>query len=167
MQLVYDLLQQSRPVSLAAARVASKEDGGVVGMLEKIIEDSKAMVADAEAAEKKAQEGYADFVEDCNGSLKVLFASMTDKKMKRGAAEAELIQKKEDQSAATNELVGLKKQADTLKEACDSLVKNFDTVGGMSSMHMQDRAYMEERQRMMYEQEDHQRMLYEQQMMGM
>jgi len=128
MQLVYDLLQQSRPVSLAAARVASKEDGGVVGMLEKIIEDSKAMVADAEAAEKKAQEGYADFVEDCNGSLKVLFASMTDKKMKRGAAEAELIQKKEDQSAATNELVGLKKQADTLKEACDSLVKNFDTV---------------------------------------
>merc|ERR1712118_273907 len=62
MQLVYDLLQQNRPVSLAAARVTSKEDGGVVGMLEKIIEDSKAMVADAEAAEKKAQEGYADFV---------------------------------------------------------------------------------------------------------
>ena len=42
--------------------------------------------------------------------------------------EEQPIQKKEDQSAATNELVGLKKQADTLKEACDSLVKNFDTV---------------------------------------
>merc|ERR1719327_436732 len=86
------------------------------------------MVTDAEAAEKKAQEGYADFVEDCNGSLKVLFASMTDKKMKRGVAEAELIQKKEDQSAATNELAGLEKQADTLRSACESLVKNFDTV---------------------------------------
>ena len=67
---------------------------------------------------------------------------MTDEKIKRGAAEAELIQKKRPelshegaceleeagaQSSATKELANLKKQAHTLKSACDSLVKNFDS----------------------------------------
>merc|ERR1719159_1794428 len=86
------------------------------------------MVRDAEAAEKKAQEAYADFVKDCNDAIKVVVASMTDKKIKRGAAEAELIQKKEAQSSATKELANLQKQADTLASACETLVKNFDSV---------------------------------------
>jgi chromosome segregation ATPase len=128
MQLVYDFLQQTRPLSLAAAQHRSKGGGGAVKMLQEIIEDSKAMVKDAEATEKKAQEGYADFVKQCNDALKVTFASMTDKKMKRGKGEAELIQTKEAQSSATKELSDLKQQADTLKSACESLVKNFDTV---------------------------------------
>jgi chromosome segregation ATPase len=139
MQMVYDLLQQERPVTrltLLAARSAATvrrsrsaaKGGGAVKMLEEIIEDSKAMVKDAEAAEKKSQEAYADFVENCNGALKVVFASLTDKKIKRGAGEAELIQKKEAQSSATKQLDDLKKQAETLKSACETLVKNFDTV---------------------------------------
>jgi septal ring factor EnvC (AmiA/AmiB activator) len=126
MQLVYDLLQ-GKPLALAG-RASAPKGGGAVKMLEEIIEDSKAMVKEAEATEKKAQEAYSDFVKDCNDAIKVLFESLTDKKMKRGKAEAELIQKKEDQSSATNELADLKKQADTLHESCDSLVKNFDSV---------------------------------------
>merc|ERR1719327_1667370 len=97
-------------------------------MLKEIIEDSKAMVRDAEAAEKKSQEAYADFVKNCNDAIQVVFKSLTDKKMKRGKAEAELIQKKEAQSSATKELANLEKQADTLKSACEALVKNFDSV---------------------------------------
>merc|ERR1719375_2948307 len=113
MQLVYDLLQ-ARPVSLAATArragaAAHAKGGGAVKMLQEIIEDSKAMVKDAEATEKKSQEAYAEFIETCNGALKVVFASMTDKKIKRGAAEAELIQQKEAQSSATKELDDLKK----------------------------------------------------------
>merc|ERR1719428_2384339 len=43
--------------------------GGVMGMIQQIINDAKAMEAEAIRAEEDAQKAYEDFVKDTNGSV--------------------------------------------------------------------------------------------------
>merc|ERR1711981_169446 len=44
----------------------NKQSGGVMGMMQGVIDDAKAMEADAIRAEDKAQKEYEEFVQDTN-----------------------------------------------------------------------------------------------------
>merc|ERR1719359_363620 len=43
--------------------------GGVMGMIQQIINDAKAMEAEAIRSEEDAQKAYEEFVKDTNGSI--------------------------------------------------------------------------------------------------
>merc|ERR1719265_2104641 len=57
----------------------SEASGGVMGMIQQIINDTKAMEAEAIKAEEDAQKAYEDFVKDTNTSVEEKTVSITNK----------------------------------------------------------------------------------------
>merc|ERR1711874_339117 len=53
--------------------------GGVMGMIQQIINDAKAMEAEAIRAEEDAQKAYEDFVKETNGSIESKSKEIVDK----------------------------------------------------------------------------------------
>merc|ERR1711897_50025 len=53
--------------------------GGVMGMIQQIINDAKAMEAEAIRAEEDAQKAYEDFVKETNASIEAKSKEMVNK----------------------------------------------------------------------------------------
>merc|ERR1719225_219048 len=64
----------------------------VLGLMEQIVEDSKADEKDAMAAEQDAQAAYASFVTDSEASIKQLNAQIDERTKAKAAAEAEKVE---------------------------------------------------------------------------
>merc|ERR1719261_456045 len=62
--------------------------GGVMGMMQGIIDDAKAMEAEAIRGEEDSQKSYEDFVKDTNGSLEELKKELANKERAKGKTEA-------------------------------------------------------------------------------
>merc|ERR1719439_386251 len=78
--------------------------GGVMGMLEQIISDAKAMEAETIRSEEDAQKAYEDFVKDTNNSIEAKTKDITNKSESKATAESELVEAKEDKEAVMLEL---------------------------------------------------------------
>jgi len=100
--------------------------GGVVGLITQIIEDAKAMEAEALKGEQEAQKEYETFIQNTNDSIVEKQASIVDKTNDKAKAESEKVDaetaKKETQ-ALIDTLVN---EYGDLKTACDFVLKNFD-----------------------------------------
>merc|ERR1719390_130685 len=66
----------------------SSGSGGVMGMLEQIISETKTMEADAVKAETDAQKAYEAFVKDTNASVEDKVRAITNKSEEKATAEA-------------------------------------------------------------------------------
>merc|ERR1740117_1350609 len=78
--------------------------GGVMGMIQEIINDAKKMEADALRAEAEAQSAYEDLVADTNASIEEKTKSQVNKVEERAKAEENLQQAITDKEAALLEL---------------------------------------------------------------
>merc|ERR1719218_305681 len=78
--------------------------GGVMGMIQQIINDAKAMEADAIRSEEDAQKAYEDFVKETNASIEAKSKEMINKTEEKAKAEADLVQAKDDHEAVLLEL---------------------------------------------------------------
>merc|ERR1719444_148694 len=65
--------------------------GGVMGMIEQIINDAKAMEAEAVRGEEDAQKAYEEFVKDTNGSVEEKQKDMVHKSKTKSNVEADLV----------------------------------------------------------------------------
>merc|ERR1719258_1021668 len=74
--------------------------GGVMGMIQQIINDAKAMEADAIRAEEDAQKAYEDFVKETNASIEEKSKDIANKSENKAKAEADLTESKEDKAKA-------------------------------------------------------------------
>merc|ERR1712224_536123 len=63
--------------------------GGVMGMMQGIIDDAKAMEAEAIRGEEDSQKAYEDFTVDTNNSLESLKKDLANKERAKGKTEAE------------------------------------------------------------------------------
>merc|ERR1719389_1610889 len=88
-------------------------------MIQQIINDAKAMEAEAIRAEEDAQKAYEDFVKDKN-------RDMVHKSEIKAKAEADLVQAKDDHEAVSLELEQLGNYKAELHGSCDFIVKNFE-----------------------------------------
>merc|ERR1719446_907280 len=70
----------------------NENSGGVMGMIQTIINDAKSMEAEVIRAEEDAQKAYEDFVKDSNASIQEKTKSMTNKIEERAKAEEDLNQ---------------------------------------------------------------------------
>merc|ERR1719310_2050217 len=68
-------------------------------MIQQIINDAKAMEAEAIRAEEDAQKAYEDFVKDTNGSVEEKNRDIVHKSEVKAKAEADLVQAKDDHEA--------------------------------------------------------------------
>merc|ERR1712178_336957 len=89
--------------------------GGVMGMIQQIINDAKAMEAEAIRSEEDAQKAYEEFVKDTN-----------NKSESKAKAKADRVEAKEDKEAVMLELEQLANYKAELHSSCDFVMKNFE-----------------------------------------
>jgi len=100
--------------------------GGVMGMIEMIIEDAKAMEADALKAEEEAQIGFETFVTDTNNSIETKTKEGITAAENQGKAESEKVEKEMERDGVVDELTALASENADLHKDCDYTLKNFD-----------------------------------------
>merc|ERR1719375_2591726 len=104
----------------------SSGSGGVMGMLEQIISETKTMEADAVKAETDAQKAYEAFVKDTNASVEEKSRDITNKSEEKATAEADKVSEEEALTTALNELQELMNENADLHKSCDFTLDNFD-----------------------------------------
>jgi len=100
--------------------------GGVMGMIQQIINDAKAMEAEVIRSEEDAQKAYEDFVKDTNNSIEEKSKDIVNKSESRAKAESDLVEAKEDKEAVMLELEQLANYKAELHSSCDFVMKNFE-----------------------------------------
>merc|ERR1712086_1228608 len=100
--------------------------GGAMGMIQQIINDAKAMEAEAIRSEEDAQKAYEDFVKETNASIEAKTKSIINKSEEKAKAETELTQANEDKEAVLLELEQLSNYNAELHQSCDFVMKNFE-----------------------------------------
>jgi len=97
----------------------------VIGMIEQIIEDSKALESESVAAETEAQSSYETFVKDSNALIKELSNSVAAKTKASATAKEDTEQAKSDRDSAIEELESLALTEEDLHGECDWVMRNF------------------------------------------
>jgi len=100
--------------------------GGVMGMIQQIINDAKAMEAEVIRSEEDAQKAYEDFVKDTNNSIEEKSKDIVNKSESKAKAESDLVEAKEDKEAVMLELEQLSNYKAELHSSCDFVLKNFE-----------------------------------------
>merc|ERR1719182_1020650 len=100
--------------------------GGVMGMIQQIINDAKAMEAETIRAEEDAQKAYEDFVKDTNGSVEEKNRDIVHKSEIKAKAEADLVEAEDSLAAVELELEQLGNYKLQLHQSCDFVLKNFE-----------------------------------------
>jgi len=126
---VYDkaLLQEGQaPPAEFKEYKKNENSGGVMGMIQTIINDAKTMEAEVIRAEEDAQKAYEDFVKDSNASIQEKTKSQVNKDEERAKATEDLNQATQDKEAALLELEQLSNYNAELHSSCDFIMKNFE-----------------------------------------
>merc|ERR1719218_409409 len=100
--------------------------GGVMGMIQQIINDAKAMEAEAIKSEEDAQKAYEDFVKETNASIEEKSKEKVNKTEEKAKAEHDLVKANEDKEATLLELEQLSNYNAELHQSCDFVLKNFE-----------------------------------------
>jgi len=104
----------------------SNAAGGVMGMIQQIINDAKAMEAEAIKGEEDAQQAYETFVADTNKSIEEKSAEIVTKSEEKAKAEAQRTEAEEEKAAVMQTLEDLAAEKADLHKSCDYILKNFD-----------------------------------------
>merc|ERR1719301_182458 len=97
-----------------------------MGMIQQIINDAKAMEAEAIKSEEDAQKAYEDFVKDTNASIEEKSKDIVNKSEEKAKAEADKTEAEEAKENVMLELEQLSNEAADLHKACDFVIKNFE-----------------------------------------
>merc|ERR1719436_586445 len=95
-------------------------------MIEEIINDAKAMEAEAIRSEEDAQKAYEDFVKETNASIEAKSKEIVNKSELKAKAESDLVETKEAKEAVMLDLEQLSNYNAELHQSCDFVMKNFD-----------------------------------------
>merc|ERR1719327_766023 len=100
--------------------------GGVMGMIQKIIDDAKAMEADALRSEAEGQAAYEEFTKDTTESIDQKNRDVVSKSEQKAKAEKDLVQAEASRDQILSELEGLDQVSNDLHKSCDFLMKNYE-----------------------------------------
>merc|ERR1719333_890528 len=95
-------------------------------MIQSIINDAKALKAEAERAEAESQKAYEDFVTETQSSIEEKSKDIVNKSEEKAKAEEEKTQAEEDKEAVIVELDQLSNSNLDLHKACDFVMKNYE-----------------------------------------
>merc|ERR1719504_306912 len=99
---------------------------GVMGMIQQIINDAKAMEAETIRSEEDAQKAYEDFVKDTNNSIEEKSLDITNKSEEKAKAESDKVEAEVEKEAVMTELEQLANEDADLHSSCDFVLKNFE-----------------------------------------
>jgi chromosome segregation ATPase len=126
----YGLVQQepAGPPPPAGFKTYKKnaQAGGVLSMIQQIIEDTKAMEAEAIKAENDSQSTYETLVKETNASIDAKSADIVNKSETKAKREGDLVEAKKNLDQTEIELTSLANYKAELHTSCDYVLKNFD-----------------------------------------
>jgi hypothetical protein len=100
--------------------------GGVMGMMQGIIDDAKAMEAEAIRGEEDSQKSYEDFVKDTNTSIEAKTKDIVSKTEMKAKAEGEKVEAETEHESVMGEIEQLMNENADLHKSCDFTLKNFE-----------------------------------------
>jgi len=100
--------------------------GGVMGMMSGIINDAKAMEAEAIRGEEDAQKTYEQFVMDTNMSIDEKTKDIVGKTSMKAKAEEDKVEAQTERDTVLGELEQLANENADLHKSCDFTLKNFE-----------------------------------------
>jgi len=100
--------------------------GSVMELIQQIIDDAKAVEAEAIRSEEDAQKAYEEFVKETNASIQAKSEDIVNKSDEKAAVEADLVEAKEELQGASAEHERLTQVRAELHGSCDFIMKNFD-----------------------------------------
>merc|ERR1740133_299767 len=100
--------------------------GGVMGMMSGIINDAKAMEAEAIRGEESAQKTYEEFVMDTNNSVEEKVKDIVGKTDAKAKAEGAKVEAETERDSVLGELEQLANENADLHKSCDFTLKNFE-----------------------------------------
>jgi hypothetical protein len=98
----------------------------VIGMITQIVNDAKAMEAEATRDETDAQQAYESFVQETNSSIDANNKNIVNKKESRATAEGDKSQAETELDNTMTDLQMLANESADLHKSCDFTLKNFD-----------------------------------------
>lgn len=128
MRLVDGFLQESKqaPPGGGFQPYAKKGGaGGVMGMIEDLVTDSKELEAEAVSAEKDAQANYEKMIGDSNASVDADTKEIANKQAEKGAKDGEKTEAQSSADASLKDLMSLGELGQLLHKKCDFLMQNF------------------------------------------
>jgi peptidoglycan hydrolase CwlO-like protein len=106
----------------------SASSGGVMGMMEGIITDAKAMEAECIRAEEKAQKDFESMSKDTREAVETKTSDINTKSEDKAKAEEDKVQADTDMEATLTELEQLINEKADLHKKCDFLLANFEVT---------------------------------------
>jgi len=104
----------------------NEKGGGVMGLLQGLIEEAKALEEQAMRDEKEAQQAYEDFTLETTKSIEEAQRAIVEKTEEKAKMEEELAETHEALESVELELDTLNNVLLELHRDCDFLLKNFD-----------------------------------------
>lgn len=108
----------------------SASSGGVMGMMQSIIDDAKAMEEEAVRDEKDNQEAYEKFVQETNASIDAMNNDITNKSEAKSKAESDKVERDAELESVIEDINLLAAENADLHQDCDYTLKNFDIRQG-------------------------------------
>merc|ERR1719465_48972 len=102
------------------------QSGGVMAMIQQIIDDAKAMETDAIKAEEAAQVAYETFVTETNAAIEAATKESITAAENKAKAEAEKSDTEVARDGVVSEIEALIGENVDLHKSCDYTLKNFD-----------------------------------------
>jgi len=117
--------QQTPPAKFKTYK-KNESSGGVMGMIQQIIDDAKLAENEAISDEADAQKAYESFVKDTNGSIEQKSKESINKSEEMAKAKGELTKNQETLVKVLDELQILSEENADLHGECDFVLKNFE-----------------------------------------
>jgi hypothetical protein len=100
--------------------------GGVMGMMQKIIDDAKAMESEALRSEEEEQAAFEEFTKDSTASIDQKSKDVVNKSAQKAQTEKDKIAAEVTRDQTLSEIEELEQVNADLHKSCDFLMKNFD-----------------------------------------
>eukprot|EP00446_Apocalathium_sp_SHHI-4_P002224 CAMPEP_0177173100 /NCGR_PEP_ID=MMETSP0367-20130122/11482_1 /TAXON_ID=447022 ORGANISM="Scrippsiella hangoei-like, Strain SHHI-4" /NCGR_SAMPLE_ID=MMETSP0367 /ASSEMBLY_ACC=CAM_ASM_000362 /LENGTH=694 /DNA_ID=CAMNT_0018619403 /DNA_START=66 /DNA_END=2146 /DNA_ORIENTATION=+ len=114
------------PATAEAYKAAGEESGGVIAMMDLLVNDITKEMTTAEAEEKAAQGNYEAMMTDSAEKRAMDWKSLTDREGAKADMTAELEGSEGDKASASKELMVLEQYMASLHAECDWLLQYFE-----------------------------------------
>merc|ERR1719240_77578 len=122
----YGFVQQGQHQPAQGTYEKNKGGGGVMDMIQTLVEESAELEADAMKAEADSQAAYETFMKDSTATNDAAMKDMTNKSKAKATADADRTAASNDLKLTITDLLTLGEYNQELHKKCDFLVKNFD-----------------------------------------
>merc|ERR1719359_1843325 len=120
------LVQKEQAPENFKAYEKNASSGGLLSMMQGIINDTKQLEAEAITAEEDAQKAYEIFTKDSNEAVTEKTKDMINKMEMKGKVEAEKAEKEIQKGETVATLEQLDSELHDLHVTCDYLMKNYE-----------------------------------------